>query len=215
MDINDFDLNSSITKLYDNTKGDKDSSWKKKLIIGSIIGLILIIILVVILIFIRSKNEDNKYTENDVVADIKCIFDIRDISKSTNILGEEFEKESNEFDIFIGKDRIKYSKNYKFSSIGNKEIVFKIYKEINMDYMFKNVSSLTSAILFSSQNTLILSMKSTFENCINLNHFTISGFNTRMIKSVSRLFYNDINLISLVLNDFTTSNIEDMSYILS
>ena len=29
MDINDFDLNSSITKLYDNTKGDKDSSWKK------------------------------------------------------------------------------------------------------------------------------------------------------------------------------------------
>jgi len=29
MDINDFDLNSSITKLYDTSKGDNDSSWKK------------------------------------------------------------------------------------------------------------------------------------------------------------------------------------------
>jgi len=90
---------------------------EKKLIIGSIIGLILIIILVVILIFIRSRNEDedNKYSENDIIADIKCIYDIRDTSKAINILGEKFEKNDNEFDIFIEKDKIKYSKYYKFS----------------------------------------------------------------------------------------------------
>ena len=61
---------------------------------------------------------------------------------------------------------------------------------LNMDNMFKDVSSLISVEIKSFNNTEITSMISTFENCENLIEFSISGFSTKNLKSLKKLFYN-------------------------
>ena len=219
-DPNDFVLNDAINSLYSKAKTDVDAPWKKKLIIGSVVGLALIIVLIVVLVVVRSKNnEDNGNNNNnditeDIIAEIDCVYIINDITKSTIILGKEFEKGSNSFDIYIGKDKIKYTKEYQFKQEGRIDVSFKIYSPINMDYMFKDVTTLNSALLISNKNAEITSMKSTFENCVVLSSVTISGFNTKNIKSVSRLFSNT-NIAILSLSDFSTSKIEDFSYMFS
>jgi hypothetical protein len=86
---NDFVLGDAISKLYKRARQDADPSWKKKLIIGSLIGLTLIIILIVILIVLRSKKSDgespnngnNENNEKEIIADIDCVYKIDDISK--------------------------------------------------------------------------------------------------------------------------------------
>ena len=60
-----------------------------------------------------------------------------------------------------------------------------------MDYMFKDVSFLTSVTLISKNNKSvnILSLMSTFENCKNLKTLNINGFNTNKTLSMKKLFY--------------------------
>ena len=80
-----------------------------------------------------------------------------------------------------------------------------------MDYIFKDRELLEKVELIPNSNNKIISMKSTFENCINLINVSINGFNTEEIKYTYKLFYNT-GIKFLNLNNFRTNNIEDMSY---
>ena len=80
--------------------------------------------------------------------------------------------------------------------------------------MFKDLSLLTSVEMISSNHTKILSMISTFENCNNLEYFSISVFSGNEIKSMKKLFYNS-KLQKFNFNNFTTNNLEDVSYMFS
>ena len=116
--------------------------WKKIIIFGSIA--IAAIILIIVLIILLSKNSsDNPSEEKISVGNIYCIYDISSDNAETNILGNEFNKLSN-FDIYINGKIIKYSKVHKFDKIGANTVEFKLYENINMDNMFKDVSSLIS-----------------------------------------------------------------------
>ena len=136
-DPNDFVLNDAINSLYSKAR-DVDASWKKKLIAGTTIGLILVIVLIVILIVVRTKDDEvnngsKDYSNEEMIAEIDCIYIINDISNSVKILGEEFLKGKNEFEIYIGKNKIKYSKTYQFEERRRYDVTYKIYSKINMD----------------------------------------------------------------------------------
>ena len=66
----------------------------------------------------------------------------------------------------------------------------------------------------SDKNIKILSLMSLFENCINLNSFSISGFNFTNISLTKKLFYNT-NLTNIDISIFNNFKIEDMSYMFS
>ena len=54
----------------------------------------------------------------------------------------------------------------------------------------------------TGQNLKITSMESTFENCVELKSFNMTGFDTSNIFSVKKLFYNtqiqNINYVELL-----------------
>ena len=177
--INDF----SSSNLGDSKK---ELPMKKYIIIG-VISLIAIFVGIIIIIIV-TKNLSNKNSPEQMdnlpeIGVISCIYDISQEIKETKILGEDFNKISN-FDIFINGNKINYSKAYEFNTFGSTKIEFKLYENINMDYMFKGVDSLISVKMNSVNNAKIISMISTFENCKNLEIFSIIRFNTIDIKSL-------------------------------
>ena len=119
---------------------------------------------------------------------ISCIYEIKDISKDTIILSNDFQKIS-KFEIFIDNKSIQYMKFYLFPQTGENEVKFELYEDISIDSMFKDVSALISVKMITKNNLKILSMESTFENCENLKSIDIQGFNTENIQSMKKTFY--------------------------
>ena len=179
---------------------------KKLISLIVIISLIIISIIIIILIVVLSSSKSNK-TE---IGQINCNYDVKIKNKEINILGEEFKKDS-EFDMFIDGKLIKYSKKYVFDQEKTYQIQFKLYGNLNMDFMFKNIDSLISIEMISEKFAKINTMVSSFENCINLETFNIRGFNTSEVKSFSKLFFNT-SLTNINLENFDTNNTEDFSY---
>ena len=186
------ELNSQLTGL---NKGYL--SKKAKIFITiTIFSIIILISILNIIILAKNTNDSNKSNDSDdgnnnleKLAEINCIYDIQDINKNTILLGNDFIKTSN-FDIFINNEKIKYSKEYKFSSFGINKVKYVLYEEIIMDYMFKEVNDLLSVEMISEKNCKIKSMISLFENSINLKEIIVKGFDTKEVKSMKKLFYN-------------------------
>ena len=222
----EFGLKSSLKEDQFQDKKNKDLPfWKKVLIIGSVIGFLVIIIIIIIIVAVTSddkkdnENNENKSDEPDdsdikELGEIRCQYSIEDISKPTPILGFEYDKKDSNFDIYIGDKKISYTKEYKFEKTGEQQIKFKLYSKINMNNMFKDVSSLTSVFMETDKDVHITSMISTFEDCVNLNELFIRGFNTEELVSMNRFLYGTSPPI-INLNSFSTAKIEDMSYMFS
>ena len=152
--------------------------WKKYLISGGATSTLLIIVIIIIILIAKSGQGNSK---KEAIGEISCNYDITDINSETTILGEKFNYKKN-FDILIGDEKIDFTKKYKFKKLNTVEVIFKIYDNINMDYMFKDVSALTSVVMLSTKGAKATSMISTFENCKNLKDFLFSGFDTSSVK---------------------------------
>ena len=131
----------------------------------------------------------------------------------TAFLGNDFSKNF-DLDISIDGEIVKFSRDYTFNRTGLHNVDFLIYdKSIDLDYMFKDISGLISVDMTINGNNeiKIKSMISTFENCENLDTFTMEGFNINEINSMRKLFYNtQISTINMPFSNL--DNIEDMSY---
>jgi len=53
-----------------------------------------------------------------------------------------------------------------------------IYDNLDMDYMFQNIEDVISIEMISEKSGKITSIKSSFENCNNLEKIKINGFDT-------------------------------------
>ena len=148
-----------------------------------------------------------------IIGEINCVYNIKTIENNIILLGKEFEHIS-ELDMYLDNRFIKYSKEYKISTIGEHNIQFILYEDLNMDYMFKDVPDLISVEMKSENDCQILSMISTFENAKNLYEFNITGFSGEEIKSMNKLFYKSA-LNNFYFNFFETNNLEDISYMFS
>ena len=176
---------------------------KKLLITGISVALLLIVIIIIIIVAASSGSNENeeKIPSRDIesLGQILCTYNIKTINSKALLLGYEFSKNF-DFDISIDGKLVKYNKDYQFSDLGEHKVKFLIYdKNINLDYMFKDVVDLTTVIMTTNNNNEIKinSMISTFENCNELTDFTIKDFNTDEVKSVNKLFFNNSNLINL------------------
>ena len=201
--VNDLgSMNSAKIK-----EGDKKLLNKQNIIIGiSIIILISLIFLIIIIITTLKKNK--KYQKK--IGEINCIFKINKVNTKIPILGVEFKKES-DFSIFIDDKKIdQYIKEYLFKESGDHKIIFDIYEDINMDFMFKNIKNLFSVEMKSDKKAKILSMKSTFESCELLENVIINDFDTNNLLSIEKIFYN--SALSNITVNINTKNIENMSF---
>ena len=204
---NDSDLKDDVL-----IKGKKkDSIPIKQLIIIIIILLVTTVSAIILIIYLSNlPNEQNKNKSH--YSEIVCKFKIDNSSVEVPILGEEFNLTNKSIlSTYINETKINNSKIYKFNTEGIYIIKFILNEEINMDYMFKNIESIETIKMSSNTNDKILSIKSAFENCINLMNISINGFNIEQIKSTSKLFYNT-GIKDFKLNIFKKNNIEDMSY---
>ena len=198
--------NEVKSELTGFNKGEKAHNEKLLMLAVGIGSLLIIIIIVIIIIVVLTNRESNK----KIIGEINCLYFVETLNEPILLLGNDFKKES-DFDIYIDNKLIKYSKEYKFDSIGNHNLQIKLYKSINMDYMFNDVKGLISIEMFSENNCKIISMISTFENCTNLAFFNITGFNGDEILSMHKLFYRS-GLSSFYCQFNFTSNVEDISY---
>ena len=213
--INDFgSMNSDKIKSMGQSKCPK----KYYYILGGTIALLLIVIIISIIIIINSSDSssDNKREDEEkkeiktIIGSINCTFDINNINTKIPIIGSEFKKES-DFGIYIDDKKINhYLKEYSFDKFGIHKIYIELYENINMNYMFKDIENIISIEMNSDKNAKILSMESTFENCMSLTSFNITGFNTEQLISMKKIFYNSY-LSDIDLN-IKLNNIEDMSY---
>ena len=210
--MNDFTVDDIISE---ETPPEKSSNLKKNLIVAGVAFSVIVVLIVLIILMgskDKDKDKDEKKIKKDIIGEINCNYQINEENKLIKIIGEDF-KFGDNIDIVINtKPLNKPVKEYKFPSVGTYKINFLIYDSINMDYMFKDVSSLISAIMFSNQNAKIESMVSTFEKTKHLVYFSITGFDTGEKTSMKKLFYKSgISLVTL--NGFDTQNVEDFSYI--
>ena len=176
-------------------------------LIGIIIGGCLVFIIILIIILVVCLNSDD---EKEVLGEINCIYDINDISIETDLVGNNFVKNS-DFDMFIDDIKIDYSNKYKFENTGEHKVKFVLYNELRMNYMFQDIKALKKVEMESNKNLKILSMESTFENCEQLELFNISGFDGNDIPSMAKLFYNS-NIKEIYFSNFPTNNVKNMSY---
>ena len=163
---------------------DKDNSkLKQKIIIGITVFLLLSIFIVIFLILL-TKSSDNEPSEriSSSIGEIICTYNIESTSSNTIILSNYFTK-STDFDIEIDGKIIKFSKEYKFQNLNKQKVKYILYKNINMDYMFKDIKTITSVEMISNKTAKILSLLGAFENCVNLISFKMEGFDTKEITS--------------------------------
>ena len=208
--INKVELDVECNDYKENNKLNK-----KYFIIWTLICIFFILLISTKLVLQKTK-EGRKiknniiYAEASTIGSIICTYDIQNISKTTKLLGNEFEVKSL-FDLYIDGKKVQYSKEIKFNSIGKHKIEIKLYEKLNMDNMFKNIKDLISIEMKSEKDCLITSMISTFENCNQLMEFKIDGFNVEQVKSTNKMFYNT-SLSIFNFSSFNTKNLEDMSY---
>ena len=141
MNLNDFDSGIQL---------EEPKSNKKIIIITIIIILLLLIIAVIIFIIFLPHGKSKPINEL-----IECKYNIKDNSKSNNILSEEFNLTS-DLTIFIDDKKVKNTKTYKFKKAGENTVKYKINsKEINLDYIFKDVKTLNSVEMKSKKKKKI------------------------------------------------------------
>ena len=155
--------------------GGLSKQTKNYIIIGSI-AFIVVIALVIIIVAVSSssKSSGNASMKNNTV--LFCYYDVDTTQREIPILNEDFQKKT-KMNIFINQQLVPFSKQHKFDKLGEQIVVFDILDDLNMDYMFKDIQSLTSVEMYTKKNVKLLSMKSAFENCQNLEKVNISGLN--------------------------------------
>ena len=211
------ELTSELTGL---NKGDK--SRRMKWIIGLSIGVgLLLIAAIIIIIVVATRGDDKEEQDNkgkeeedddlnkEIIGEIDCIYEVE--NKNIILFGEEFKKGNSDFGVYIDGEKKKYSREYQFSSLGVHKVQLKLYSDIDMNYMFKNIKELTSVNMTSEENCKITSMISSFENCENLKFFNLTGFKADQLISMKKLFYKS-GLEEFYISSFDTIALKDISY---
>ena len=218
MDIDDeepFDNNDEDLKdpILEQNKKYQHNQIKYMIII---LFIFLLIIVSIILIIVTSVIKQNK-SQNELLnyGEIHCIFRINDIENNISLISPFYMNitEKPKISVIIDDNNKtvmdKYS--HKFNIKGNHNITFILHEQdLNMNNIFKDISSLISVIMIS-ENASLDNIDGAFENCINLEYLKIQGFYVDNLKSLKKLLYNT-KISKIDLSEFDTSLIEDFSY---
>jgi hypothetical protein len=206
--INEDELNAPVNYEKTPSSFSLKNLPLKYILIGAAAILLLIILIVIIIIVIPSSKSKTKLLE------VNCDFEIANTGDNTQLVGKNFAFDSKDVEMYINNVKTEFKKEYKFDEFDIYRVDFHLYsneKTINLNEMFKDVSSLRSVGMYSKNNAKIVSMQSTFENCEKLEAFQIIGVDTSELKSISKIFAKT-KLRDLDFEQLKTTNIEDMSY---
>ena len=146
----DIEINSE-ENVIDSNKGNYFSRNKILIIILSIIIVLSIIIIIIVSVKKASSNNNSSNKLNYGIGQITCIYNIKNITEKTKILGYDYINDENIGIIYKNK-MINSVKEFEFKNIGNEKIIFVINNNnLNLDNMFKNVTSLISVEIKSEK----------------------------------------------------------------
>ena len=169
---------------------DESISFKKIIILGGIIAFILIVIIIIISLSSKKSSSGSggeNENENTIYGYIKCSFQVDTAKSPTQILSKDF-TQSTGVNAYINGQKLDSIYEHQFDKIGTQEVNFTVPNNFNMKNMFQGLTNLKSVHLFSEKKGKIISMESAFEDCVNLNGFSIQGFDTSELKSLKRTF---------------------------
>ena len=149
--------------------------------------------------------------DTPILGTINCTYNIRTIKDYVKLIGNNFELYS-QFDMYLDNRYIESSHIYEIKTLGKHEVIFLLYQDLNMDYLFEGVEDLIYVDMKSNNNCRITSMRHTFEEEYNLYQFNITGFSGDKIRTMENLFNYAIRLYYCSFNNFDTKNLEDISY---
>jgi predicted nucleic acid-binding Zn ribbon protein len=193
-------------------KKKKNKKNSKLIFIGVTAAIILVLVIIIILLIVNSNDSSKEdEIEYETIGEINCIYYINSINTETQLISEDYLKINN-FGLYIDGMKVKYLKKYSFNKLGEHRIKIALYENLRMEKMFKDITSLISVEMKGQNDTEILSINNAFENCVNLQSFSISNFITSKITSMKKLFYNT-GLSSFSSENLDTSNVVDMSYL--
>ena len=153
------EFNSELTGF----NKDQNPQKKNKILIALSIFVVLtvsILLIVIIVLTLPQNNksndnanepeEEDEYEEEDdeedqdnpkipYIGEINAIYEVQTNTRNTNLFGNEFSKES-DFDIYIDGRFIKYTKEYKFCSLGKHILNIKLFNGLNMNYLVKKMN---------------------------------------------------------------------------
>jgi surface protein len=211
--LNENEITAQLIGLDDKGIFTKKTKF---IIVGSVALAVLFIALIIIIAVSSSKKSSGKASEEsspeepkDILGEISCTYNVRSISKNTQLLSNEFKKSTN-FDIEIDGQKIKFSKDYRFKSTGLNTVKFLLYEPIDMDFIFKDVYDIISIKMSSNKNLEIKSMISAFEDCQELIEIVIKGFDTSKVTSMKKLFYRT-SIDKIDMSDLSTVSVTDIN----
>ena len=157
-----YTLNDEGELVLDDSARKNSEKWKKIAIIAIAICIALII-LIIIIVFISSIKKDessnsNKQKQNQI-GEIICTYDIKSTTEETQILGSDYDIQNKNYDVSIDNEIIKdFTRSIVFNSTGYQKVKFILYDIINMEKMFKEISSLISVEMTTNKNLKIISI---------------------------------------------------------
>ena len=148
----------------------------------------------------------------EIYGKIICEYDIS--FGLINILSENFEKDFYLI-IYIGDEKIDYSKTYEFNKDDNKTVIFEIHSEkIAIQNMFEGLEYLTKVQFVSDSGAKIINMDNAFKGCIYLKEIIMEGWDTSELISMNSAFAFCSNLEEFPFDNMDLSKVKDMSHML-
>ena len=212
----------------------QNQNLKKFLIVLIILNIILIVIIGILSYFaiknIKKLNKDenrNIYVENKNEKDnfITGIYSVESGKKLQIINAEKVNLKDNDYIVEI-KDRNNNLRNLRTIAINNGsyspnesgyiaiKISFKVLLS-NLNEMFKAINELINIDLSHFEFGRVLSMNSTFSDCINLNNINFEGINSTNLIDMAYTFENCKNLKNIDLSPIKSDKLRIMKGIFS
>ena len=146
-----FENNNEDLKepMLDRNKNYRKTQIKKIIILLFIF--LLIIIFLILIIFFSITNQSRPTNELFNYGEIFCTYTINDIDNKISLINQNYSNDPNISVIIDGNNEtIPFINSYKFNTKGNHNITFLLNKQnLDMNNIFKDISSLTSVILIS------------------------------------------------------------------
>ena len=202
-----------VSALEKNQDEKSTSKQQKRIITLAFICALIIFAVFIMIIFLVIKKHKSKDDKLQNYGEIKCLYNIIDVNNPIYLINPNYIN-TQKISILLDENNntIPYRTSYKFKTKGNHSIIFILNeKKLEMNYMFKNISSLISVEMIS-ENISLNNIEGAFENCNNLEYLKIKGFNIDNLKSLKKLFYNTSKITKVDLSEFDTSKIEDFSF---
>ncbi len=118
-------------------------------------------------------------------------------------------------EIFIDNKKIKFSKYFIPTKMGDYKITIKFINKItDCSYMFRGCGNIISIDLSSFDSSEVIDMKQMFSICYQLKEVNLNNLNVSKVKDMSHLFNKCYELEKITFpSSFNTKNVENMNFI--